>query len=46
MNFNEFFGKNVTYDDIKHDEKSKAYTLQTVKFLRYILRVKVWIFFE
>ena len=27
MNFNEIFDKNVTYDDIKSDQKSKVYTL-------------------
>ena len=27
MNFNENFGKNVTYDDIKSDLKTKFYTL-------------------
>ena len=27
MNFNEVFGKNVTYDDIKSDRKTKLGTL-------------------
>ena len=32
MNFNEIFEKNVTYDDIKSDQKTKLYTL----FRQYI----------
>ena len=41
MNFNEIFGKNSTYDDIKSDKKA-LYSLQTVYFLKYVLRIKVW----
>ena len=38
MNFNQIFGKNVTYDDIKSDSKTKLYTLfRQYIFLKYIL---------
>ena len=38
MNFSEIFGKNVTYDDIKSDQKTKLYFLQTgIFFLNIFL---------
>ena len=46
MNFDDIFGKNVIYDDIKSDSKTKLGTFQTVYFLKCILRIKVRIFFE
>ena len=42
INFHETFMKNVTYDDIKSDYALRS--LQTVYFLKYIYRVKEWIF--
>ena len=46
MNFSEIFRKNVTYDHIKSDKK-QTFTLPSDSyFLKYILRVKAWIFFE
>ena len=44
MNFNNIFGKNVTYDDIKHDQKTKPFTLFKQHIFLYILRSKAWIF--
>ena len=45
MNFNKIFKKNVTYDDIKSDQKIKLYTLfRQYIFFTYILRVKAWTF--
>ena len=45
MNFNEISGKNVTYDDVESDKKSKAWHfLQTAYFLKHIFRIKVQIF--
>ena len=32
MGFNKIFRKNMTYDDIKSDEKTKLYTLLSVFF--------------
>ena len=32
MNFNKIFWENVTYDDIKSDQKTKVHTLQSVYF--------------
>ena len=29
MNFKEIFGKNVTYDDVKSDSKTKRFTLSS-----------------
>ena len=45
MNFSEIFGKNVIYDDIKSDQKTKLYSLQAVVFFKYIFRVMAWISF-
>ena len=42
INFHETFMKNVTYDDIKSDYALRY--LQTKYFLKYIYRVKEWIF--
>ena len=39
MNFNEIFGKNVTYNDIKSDYETKIYTLNSM-FFKYILGIK------
>ena len=39
MDFNEIFWENVTCDDDK-----TFHSLQMVYFLKYILRVKEWIF--
>ena len=45
MNFNKIFENNVTYDDIKSDQKKKAlHSLQSVYFFIYVLRVNAWIF--
>ena len=46
MNFNEIFGKNVYYDDIKVTKNKALHSLHTVYFLKYILRLKVSFFFE
>ena len=45
MNFHEIFRKDVTYDDIKLFKSKALPSLQALYFLKYILRVKVWIFF-
>ena len=44
MNVNKTFGKNVTYDDVKTKNKTLHF-LQTY-FLKYIFRVKLWIFLK
>ena len=44
MNFNKVFGKNITYDDIKSDQKTKLYTLFRQYIFYIILRVKACIF--
>ena len=36
MNFSENFGKNVTMIDIKNDQKTMLYSLQTVILFRNI----------
>ena len=48
MNFNEIFGKIVTYDDIKSGKKTKPYTLfrQYIFLNIFLLRVIVWSFFK
>ena len=48
MNVNKTFGKNVTYDDVKTKLKSKNKTLHFLQtyFLKYIFRVKLWIFLK
>ena len=43
MKFSEIFRKNVTHDDIKSDWKTKHCILFRY-FLKYILRLKTWIF--
>ena len=45
MNVNKTFGKNVTYDDVKTKNKTLHF-LQTLYFLKYIFRVKLWIFLK
>ena len=45
MNFNKIFGKNVTYDDIKSDQKTSLHSLQSVYFLIYFLGLRR-VFFE
>ena len=46
MNFNEIFEENITNDDIKSDWKTALHSLQTLHFLKYILKVNAWIFFN
>ena len=44
MGFNKIFRKNMTYDDIKSDEKTKLYTLLSIFFWNIFLglSVKLW----
>ena len=44
MNFNKIFEKNVTYTDIKSDQKTKPYTIFRQNIFYIYSRVKVWIF--
>ena len=44
MNFNKIFEKNVTYNDIKSDQKTKPYTIFRQNILYIYSRVKAWIF--
>ena len=46
MNFNKIFEKNVTYNDIKSDKKTKPYTIFRQNILYIYSRVKAWIFFN
>ena len=46
MNFNKIFEKNVTYNDIKSDQKTKPYTIFRQNILYIYSRVKAWIFFN
>ena len=39
MNFNKIFDKNVTYDDIKSNQKTKLYTLFSQYIFLYMLLV-------
>ena len=39
MNFNKIFDKNVTYDDIKSNQKTKLYTL----FSQYIFYIYMFL---
>ena len=45
MNFNEIFGKNVTYDDINSDWKQSFTLFRQYISWKYILRVMAWISF-
>ena len=45
MNFNEIFDENVTYHDIKSDQK-QSLTLFRQYIFRNVFSVKAWIFFE
>ena len=46
MNFNKIFEKNVTYNDITSDKKTKPYTIFRQNILYIYSRVKAWIFFN
>ena len=44
VNFSEMFGKMYLKMILKMTKNDASHSLQTVYFLKYILRVKAWIF--